>query len=95
MRHSSGGLRFVKAMGVALEDRGIVQVSMNMTNYTKTALYQAVEMVRFEAARYGVSVVGTELIGLAPMAALIDSAVYYMGLEDFSYDQVLETHLME
>lgn len=95
VRHSSGGLRFVKAMGVALEDRGIVQVSMNMTNYTKTALYQAVEMVRFEAARYGVSVVGTELIGLAPMAALIDSAVYYMGLEDFSYDQVLETHLME
>jgi glutamate formiminotransferase len=95
VRHSSGGLRFVKAMGVALEDRGIVQVSMNMTNYTKTALYQAVEMVRFEAARYGVSVVGTELIGLAPMAALIDSAVYYMGLEDFSYEQVLETHLME
>jgi glutamate formiminotransferase len=95
VRHSSGGLRFVKAMGVALEDRGIVQVSMNMTNYTKTALYQAVEMVRFEAARYGVSVIGTELIGLAPMAALIDSAVYYMGLEDFSYDQVLETHLME
>lgn len=95
VRHSSGGLRFVKAMGVALQDRGIVQVSMNMTNYTKTALYQAVEMVRFEAARYGVSVVGTELIGLAPMAALIDSAVYYMGLEDFSYEQVLETHLME
>lgn len=95
VRHSSGGLRFVKAMGVALEDRGIVQVSMNMTNYTKTALYQAVEMVRFEAARYGVAVVGTELIGLAPMAALIDSAVYYMGLEDFSYEQVLETHLME
>ena len=95
VRHSSGGLRFVKAMGVALEDRGIVQVSMNMTNYTKTALYQAVEMVRFEAARYGVSVVGTELIGLAPMAALIDSAVYYMGLEDFSYDQVLEIQLME
>ncbi len=95
VRHSSGGLRFVKAMGVALEDRGIVQVSMNMTNYTKTALYQAVEMVRFEAARYGVSVIGTELIGLAPMAALIDSAVYYMGLEDFSYEQVLETHLME
>jgi glutamate formiminotransferase len=95
VRHSSGGLRFVKAMGVALEDRGIVQVSMNMTNYTKTALYQAVEMVRFEAARYGVAVIGTELIGLAPMAALIDSAVYYMGLEDFSYEQVLETHLME
>jgi glutamate formiminotransferase len=95
VRHSSGGLRFVKAMGVALEDRGIVQVSMNMTDYTKTGLYQAVEMVRFEARRYGVSVVGTELIGLAPMAALIDSAVYYMGLEDFSYDQVLESHLME
>ena len=95
VRHSSGGLRFVKAMGVALEDRGIVQVSMNMTDFTKTALYQAVEMVRFEAGRYGVALVGTELIGLAPMAALIDSAVYYMGLEDFSYDQVLETHLME
>ncbi len=82
-------------MGVALEDRGIVQVSMNMTNYQKTPLYLVVELIRAEAKRWGVSVVGTELIGLCPMEALTSCAEYYMGIEDFSMEQVLETHLME
>ena len=95
VRHIGGGLRFVKAMGVELKERNIVQISMNLPDYTKTSIYQAVEMVRFEAKRYGVSVIGTEVIGLLPMAALIQSAEYYMGIENFSMDQVLETRIME
>lgn len=95
VRFLGGGLRFCKAMGVELTDRGIVQVSMNLTDFTKTAIYRAHEMVRFEAQRYGVTIVGAEIIGLVPMDALIDTAAYYLGLEDFSTKQVLETHLME
>lgn len=95
IRFIGGGLRFCKAMGVELKDRGIVQVSINMTDYTRTALYRAFELVRIEARRYGVSVVGSEIIGLVPMAALIDTASYYLGLEGFSMDQVLETRVME
>lgn len=95
VRHSGGGLRFCKAIGIELEDRGIVQVSMNMTNYQKTALYRVFELIKIEAKRYGVNVVGSEVIGLVPMEALIDSAVYYLGVEDFSMDQVLETRMME
>lgn len=95
VRHIGGGFRFVKAMGVSLEERGIVQVSMNLTNYQKSTIYAITEAVRMEAKRFGVSVVGTELIGLAPMEALIDSAVYYLGIENFSMDQVLESRIME
>ncbi|EOC99978.1 glutamate formimidoyltransferase [Caldisalinibacter kiritimatiensis] len=95
VRHSSGGLRFCKAIGVELKDRGIVQVSMNMTDYTKTALYRSFELIKIEARRYGVNVVGSEIIGLVPMEALIDTAVYYLGVEDFSMDQILESRLME
>lgn len=95
IRFIGGGLRYCKAMGVELKDRGITQVSINMTDYTKTALYQAMEMVRYEARRYGVSVVGSEIIGLVPMEALIDTAAYYLGLEQFSTQQVLEARIME
>lgn len=95
VRFLGGGLRFCKAMGVELTDRGIVQVSMNLTDFTKTAIYRAHELVRIEANRYGVSVIGAEIIGLVPMDALIDTAAYYLGLEGFSTKQVLETHLME
>lgn len=95
VRFIGGGLRFCKAMGVELKERGITQVSMNMTDYTKTAIYRSFEMVKMEAKRYGVNVVGSEVIGLVPMAALIDTAVYYMGIEEFSLDQVLENRLME
>ena len=66
-----------------------------MTDYTKTALYRAMEMVRFEARRYGVNVIGSEIIGLVPMEALIDTASYYLGLENFSMQQVLEARIME
>ena len=95
IRFIGGGLRFCKAMGVDLTERGITQVSINMTDYSKTALYQAFEMVKYEARRYGVSIVGSEIIGLVPMAALIDTAEYYLGIENFSMEQVLEARIME
>ncbi|MCP4343961.1 MAG: glutamate formimidoyltransferase [Desulfobacterales bacterium] len=95
VRHISGGLRYCKAIGIELEDIGIVQVSMNMTDYTKTALYTVFELVRTEAKRYGVNVVGSEIIGLVPMEALTDTAAYYLGLENFSVKQVLESAIME
>ena len=95
IRFIGGGLRYCKAMGVELKDRGITQVSINMTDYTRTALYRAFELVRIEARRYGVSIVGSEIIGLVPMEALIDTASYYLGLENFSMRQVLEARLLE
>ena len=95
VRFLGGGLRFCKGMGVELKERGIVQVSMNLTDYTKTAVYRAHEMVRMEAQRYGVSVVGSEVIGLVPMQALIDCAEYYLGIENFKPEQVLESQIME
>lgn len=95
IRYINGGLRFVKAMGVELTERHITQVSINMTDYSRTALYRAFELVRIEARRYGVSIVGSEIIGLVPMEALIDTASYYLGLENFSMQQVLESRIME
>lgn len=95
VRHLSGGLRYCKAIGIEMEDRGITQVSMNMTDFTKTPLYRAFELIKIEAKRYGVSVIGSEVIGLVPMDALIGAAEYYLGIEDFSYDQVLEKRIME
>ena len=95
VRHIGGGLRFCKAMGVELKERNITQVSMNLTDFTRTSIYQAHEMVRMEAKRYGVSIIGAELVGLVPMQALTDVAEYYLGLEGFSINQVLETNLLE
>jgi glutamate formiminotransferase len=90
VRGLGGGLRYCKAMGVALKERGYVQVSMNLTDYTHTSLYQAFEMVKTEARRYGVAVTGSEIIGLLPLDALVDTAAYYLGLESFSAQQILE-----
>jgi glutamate formiminotransferase len=95
VRHISGGLHYCKGIGIELKDRGIVQVSMNMTDYTRTALYRAFELIRIEAKRYGVNVIGSEIVGLVPMAALIDAAAYYLRLEAFNMDQVLETRIWE
>ncbi|MBR0207125.1 MAG: glutamate formimidoyltransferase [Clostridia bacterium] len=92
VRHSSGGYAFIKALGVMLEERHIAQVSMNLTDYTHTAVYRAYEAVKMEARRYGVNVVGTEIIGMVPMAALIDCAEYYLQVENFSMQQVLENN---
>lgn len=95
VRFLNGGLRYCKAIGIELKDREMVQISMNMTDYTKTALYRSFELIRIEAARYGVTIAGSEIIGLLPMEALIDTAVYYLGIEDFSMEQILENRLME
>lgn len=95
IRHINGGLRYVKAMGVELKERNITQVSINMTDYTRTALYRAFELVRIEARRYGVTIIGSEIVGLVPMEVLIDTASYYLGLENFSMQQVLESRIME
>jgi glutamate formiminotransferase len=93
VRFSSGGLRFVKAMGVSLEDRGIVQVSMNLTNYEQTPISRVFELVKREAARHGVAVVESEIVGLVPAAALTAAAQWYLQLEGFSPGQVLEQRL--
>lgn len=93
VRYINGGFRFVKAMGVALEERNIVQVSMNLTDFTRTAVYRVFETVKMEARRYGVNVVGSEVIGLVPMQALVDCAEYYLQIENFSANQILESRL--
>jgi glutamate formiminotransferase len=95
IRHLSGGLRYCKALGIELKDRGIVQVSINMTDYTKTALYRVFELIRVEARRWGVPVVGSEIVGLVPMGALTDTAAYYLQLENFKAEQVLESRIYE
>ncbi len=95
VRGSDGGLRYVKALGFALEERGIVQVSMNLTNFEKTPLYQVFELVRREADRWGVPVIGSEIVGLVPQAALVQTAEYFLRLENFQRDQVLENRLAE
>ncbi|MEA4960656.1 glutamate formimidoyltransferase [Lutispora sp.] len=95
IRHLNGGLRFCKAIAIDLSDKGIAQVSMNMTDYTKTALYRAYELIKIEARRFGAHPIGSEIVGTIPMEALIDTAVYYLGVENFTIDQVLETRMME
>jgi len=93
VRHSSGGFRYVKAMGIALEDRGVVQVSMNLTNHEKTPIYRVFDTVRREAERYGVSILESEIIGLVPESALVDAAQHYLQLQRFTPTQVLEQRL--
>jgi len=93
IRHSSGGLRYVKSMGVMVEGRA--QVSMNLTNFRRTAMARVVEMIRREAQRYGVQIHHSELVGLVPNEALVDAAVWYMHMDQFDPNQILETRLYE
>jgi len=93
IRHSSGGLRFVKAMGVMLEGRNLAQVSINMTDFRRTPLHRVFEMVRSEAARWGAGIVGSEIVGLVPEEALLDVAGFYLRLEGFDSDRVFERRL--
>jgi glutamate formiminotransferase len=95
VRHLSGGLRYVKALGFELKDRGIVQVSMNMVNYEGTPLFRVFEMIKREAERYGVRVVGSEVVGLVPQRALNAVADFYLQLENFSENQILEQRLAD
>lgn len=92
LRFSSGGLRYVQAMGVLVE--GQAQVSMNLTDFRQTAMHTVLEMVRREAARYGAAVTRSELVGMLPQQALVDAACWYLQLDGFKPDQVLENRLM-
>ena len=95
IRHSSGGLRYVKAAGFMLEDRDVAQVSMNLTNYQKTPIFRVFEVVKREAERYGVSILESEIVGLVPSAALVSAAEFYLQLERFGPEQVLENKLKQ
>ena len=95
VRHISGGFRYVKAIGVELKDRGMVQVSMNLTNYKKSPIFRVFEVIKREAQRYGVPVVGSEIIGLIPLKALVDVADFYLQLEDFDYTRIIENKLID
>ena len=96
IRASDGGFTFCKAIGVMLADRGLAQVSMNMVNHEATPLHVVYDTIREEAARLGVSVAGSELIGLAPAKALADCAAHYLNIENYDFDkQVLENHIMK
>ena len=91
IRHSSGGYRYVKSMGIMVA--GQAQVSMNLTNFPRTPIYRVVETIRREAARYGTTITHTELVGLTPQRALIESAQWYLQLDLFDSDQILENKL--
>ena len=95
IRAARGGYVNCRAIGLALEDRGISQVSINMTDYTSTPLHRVFETVKSEASRYGVNVVGSEVIGLTPMQALADAAEFYLRIENFTRGQILEARLLE
>jgi glutamate formiminotransferase/formiminotetrahydrofolate cyclodeaminase len=91
VRFSSGGLRFVKALGLLVD--GQAQVSMNLTDFTQTPVARVIEFVRREAARYGAAITRTELVGLIPQAALVDAAQWYLQLDNLEADQILENML--
>ena len=93
IRHSSGGLRYVKALGFQIKDRNQVQVSINLTNYEGTSIFRAFEMVCREAQRFGVSVASSEIVGLVPQKALDACGEYYLRLENFAAKQILENRL--
>ena len=93
IRFSSGGLRFVKAMGVDLRARNLAQVSINLTDFEQTPMHRVFEMVKREAERYGVSIVGSEIVGLVPKRAIEATADFFLQLENFSPAQVLENRL--
>jgi glutamate formiminotransferase len=90
LRAKDGGLTFVKALAFFLEDKKKVQISMNLTNFRKTPIYRAFEMVRIEASRYGITVAESEVIGLVPMDAMIEVSRFYLQLNEFKTEQILE-----
>lgn len=93
VRDRSGGFRFAKALGFALHDRGIVQVSMNLVNTLRTPIHRVFNMIKIEAERWGVPIVGSEIVGLVPQSPMLDVAEHYLRLESFSKEQVLESRL--
>lgn len=95
VRHINGGYRYVRAIGLELEGTGMVQVSMNLVNYSKTPIPRVLETIRSEAARHGVNVAGTELIGPVPLGALEEVLKHYLQVHDFSMEQIIETALLD
>lgn len=95
VRASGGGYKYCKALGIEIKERNIVQVSMNMVDYTKSSLFRVFDTIEREANRYGVNVIGSEIIGLVPVQALVDVADYYLKLEDFDSSQILEKRMFE
>ena len=95
VRHISGGYRHVRAIGLALEKEGMVQVSMNLVNYLKTPIPRVLETIRSEAARYGVNVAGTELVGPVPLGAMEEVFKHYLQVHDFKLEQIIENSLLD
>lgn len=95
VRAKGGGFTYCKALAIEIKERNIVQISMNLVDYTMTSLFRVFDFVEREAKRYGVNVIGSEIIGLIPMDALIDVADYYLRLENFNRSQVLEKRIFE
>ncbi len=93
IREAKGGYKYCRAMGIMIEERNMAQVTINMVNYEGTPLHRVFETVKSEAARYGVNVIGSEIVGLLPMQALIDAADFYLRLENFDRKQVLEANV--
>lgn len=95
VRHINGGYRYVRAIGLSLEEEGMVQVSMNLVNYTKTPIPRVLETIRSECARYGVNVAGAELVGPVPLGALEEVLKHYLQVHDFSLEQIIETAILD
>ncbi|MGD2187417.1 MAG: glutamate formimidoyltransferase [Desulfobacterales bacterium] len=95
VRHINGGFRFVRAIGLTIEDQGMVQVSMNLTNYRKTPIPRVLETIRSEARRYGVSVAGSELVGPVPLGALEEPLKHYLQVHAFSMSQIIENSILD
>ncbi len=95
IRHVSGGFRYVKALGFEIKERNAVQVSMNLTNFKKTPIYRVFELVKREAARYGVTVTSSEIVGMVPMQAFVDVADFYLQLENFDQSRIIENKLID
>lgn len=93
VRHARGGYRYVKAMGFEIKERRQVQISMNLVDYTKTPIFRVFETIKSEAERYGVPIVGSEIVGLTPLRAITKTADFYLRLENFKMNQVLEYKL--
>jgi len=93
IREAKGGYKYCRAMGVMIEDRNMAQVTINMVDYTGTPLHRVFETVKSEAARYGVSIIGSEIVGMVPLQAIVDTAEFYLQLEGFERKQVLEENL--
>ncbi|MGI8826244.1 MAG: glutamate formimidoyltransferase [Chloroflexota bacterium] len=95
VRNSSGGLRYVKGLGLDIPARGQVQISMNLTNFKKTAIHTVFNLVKSEAHAYGVSITESEIVGLVPLQALLDAANYSLRIHNLHDDQILEMKLLE